>query len=243
MHWRNLIPGSLCATLRVKVRRSKKPVTTDYSEIDSRSVLLPSKERERYTWMDWVGRDRKRTRWVTKQTKLFFWCFVVVVFFVVDCQEHQSSLSFSQQRTEHNTSYCTGQKHWAKREDWYNEPWTGAPYVLSHHWWFLCQQMSVKEKHLKCACSAQFFPIYRSFGKPIWDQFYINVKKKKSLYNELIYSIKWLYIMIYTWAICPFWERELSSLFFLPKLLFGGLFFLTQIQGLRTSGGALVSTG
>lgn len=55
------------------------------------------------------GERQEENKMGDKADQTFFWCFVVV--FVVDCQEHQSSLSFSQQRAEHNTSYCTGQKH------------------------------------------------------------------------------------------------------------------------------------
>lgn len=59
MHWRNLIPGSLCAMLRVKVRRREKPITTDYSEIGA-SYCHPKRENDTHGWIEWgeTGREQ-----------------------------------------------------------------------------------------------------------------------------------------------------------------------------------------
>lgn len=76
MHWCNLIPGSLCATLRVKVKRSEKPITTDYSEIAG----MPAIEREREIHMDGLSEERQEeNKMGDKAGQTFFVVFSFVL--------------------------------------------------------------------------------------------------------------------------------------------------------------------
>lgn len=120
-HWHNpMVAGSLGALLRAKVRRNKKPVMTDYREWESRGSLLP------IGWTEWGETASEQDRWQSRLDfcLMFFFFFswlpgVSVIF--------GKSVEFIQQRAEHNTSYCAGQRHWGKKEDW-NGPWAGVPY-------------------------------------------------------------------------------------------------------------------
>ena len=136
-YWQNVIPRSLAAMLWVKVSRNKNPVTTDYSERESGSSLSPQKENEtaRCGRMDGVRRDRERSR-RRRVTWTHWTCVSLKLWISADCRVSvifSKLVEFRQQRAEHHSSYCVGQRHGGKRGD------TDSPFPPNKLWflyWF-----------------------------------------------------------------------------------------------------------